>query len=55
LIGTVRNVGYKAIRPVRGRLPAAGPGSTGDEDEAEGSAVEPNGLPTPLSTPLASQ
>ena len=32
LIGTVRNVGYKAVRPVRGR-PAADQGAAGDPDE----------------------
>ena len=32
LIGTVRNVGYKAVRPARGRAPIAG--SDDDKDEA---------------------
>lgn len=39
VIGTVRNVGYKAIRPVRGRLPAASDLGA-DEAEAAGSAEE---------------
>ncbi|AIY49214.2 Phosphate regulon transcriptional regulatory protein PhoB (SphR) [Mycobacterium sp. VKM Ac-1817D] len=36
LIGTVRNVGYKAVRPSRGRTPAGGPAGAGEaEPEAE--------------------
>ncbi|HEU4360024.1 MAG TPA: response regulator transcription factor [Mycobacterium sp.] len=53
LIGTVRNVGYKAIRPARGRPPAAEPGD--DEAEGEGSPVESDGRHAPLTDPLATQ
>ncbi|OHV00901.1 winged helix-turn-helix transcriptional regulator [Mycobacterium talmoniae] len=51
LIGTVRNVGYKAVRPARGRAPASEP----DEDEAEEMPAEPDAVDDPLSNPLASQ
>jgi DNA-binding winged helix-turn-helix (wHTH) protein len=39
LIGTVRNVGYKAVRPTRGRAPSAGvveddPAVTDDLEDA---------------------
>ena len=33
-IGTVRNVGYKAVRPARGRTPAAGADAPDDIDDA---------------------
>lgn len=36
VIGTVRNVGYKAVRPVRGRLPAAADLGTGGIELAPG-------------------
>jgi DNA-binding winged helix-turn-helix (wHTH) protein len=49
LIGTVRNVGYKAVRPARGRAPISGPGD--DED----AAPEPEDLEDPLVDPLRSQ
>jgi DNA-binding response OmpR family regulator len=49
LIGTVRNVGYKAVRPARGRAPIAGP------DEDEGAEPDPSGLQDPLVDPLHSQ
>ncbi len=52
LIGTVRNVGYKAIRPVRGRPPV--PDSDGD-GEAGDSEVDTGGRAAPLEDPLASQ
>ncbi|WP_343601261.1 response regulator transcription factor [Mycobacterium sp.] len=45
MIGTVRNVGYKAIRPVRGRAPG------GDEDAVEDAEPEPDISP-PLVDPL---
>ena len=49
LIGTVRNVGYKAVRPARGRAPISG---TDDADEVESDA---EGLEEPLVDPLRSQ
>jgi DNA-binding winged helix-turn-helix (wHTH) protein len=49
LIGTVRNVGYKAVRPARGRAPVAEPD---DVDDAEADADD---LQTPLVDPLRSQ
>ncbi len=56
LIGTVRNVGYKAVRPARGRSSSDGSESDDDEaDEAEGSASDSDGLAEPLADPLASQ
>lgn len=48
LIGTVRNVGYKAVRPARGRPPAADPD---DEDADPGR----DGMQEPLVDPLRSQ
>ena len=36
LIGTVRNVGYKAVRPARGRPPAPGAELPDDLDDADG-------------------
>jgi DNA-binding response OmpR family regulator len=54
LIGTVRNVGYKAVRPARGR-PSA-PGSEPPEDLADDSAFDaPDSLPDVLADPLRSQ
>jgi DNA-binding winged helix-turn-helix (wHTH) protein len=54
LIGTVRNVGYKAVRPARGRPQAAGPDLTDDiVDEAAYDA--PDNLPDALADPLRSQ
>ena len=52
LIGTVRNVGYKAVRPVRGHVPT-GP-DDGDDDGDDG-AVEDfdganGGAPEPLTS-----
>ncbi len=52
LIGTVRNVGYKAVRPTRGRPPAAGPES---DDAAEELAPDSDGLADPQADPLATQ
>ncbi|HWF70680.1 MAG TPA: response regulator transcription factor [Mycobacterium sp.] len=48
LIGTVRNVGYKAVRPSRGRPPTSEPAAEDDELDAE-SRQEP------LVDPLRSQ
>ena len=36
LIGTVRNVGYKAVRPARGRTPAPAAEDLHDDDEYDG-------------------
>ena len=53
LIGTVRNVGYKAVRPARGR------GSRGDRDEADDADDRrtrydaPDGVPEELARPAA--
>ena len=49
LIGTVRNVGYKAVRPARGRAPIAEP------DDADDAESESAGLQDPLADPLRSQ
>ncbi len=43
LIGTVRNVGYKAVRPARGRTPAAG-ADVPDELDDDPYADAPDGL-----------
>ncbi|HET9875803.1 MAG TPA: response regulator transcription factor [Mycobacterium sp.] len=50
LIGTVRNVGYKAVRPVRGKSSAAGSDS---DHEAEDEAADSDGAAS-LADPLAS-
>ena len=44
----MRNVGYKAVRPARGRAPLSGP----DEENGE---PEPDDLEDPLVDPLRSQ
>lgn len=49
LIGTVRNVGYKAVRPMRGRTSIADAEGSGD---AEPEAAE---LPSPLADPASSR
>ncbi len=49
LIGTVRNVGYKAVRPARGRPPAS------HRDTAEDSEAELHSNQGPLVDPLHSQ
>jgi DNA-binding response OmpR family regulator len=49
LIGTVRNVGYKAVRPTRGRLSSAEP-DTADDNEPDA-----DGRPDPLVDPVRSQ
>jgi DNA-binding response OmpR family regulator len=51
LIGTVRNVGYKAVRPARGRTPVAEP----DEAEGAGSESESQDIGDPLVDPLHTQ
>ncbi|WP_372514126.1 winged helix-turn-helix domain-containing protein [Mycobacterium interjectum] len=51
LIGTVRNVGYKAVRPARGRPPIAD-ATEADADEAEADSEE---LQESLGDPLRSQ
>jgi DNA-binding winged helix-turn-helix (wHTH) protein len=48
LIGTVRNVGYKAVRPTRGRPPSSEP--AGDYDESDSDNYQ-----EPLADPLHSQ
>lgn len=63
LIGTVRNVGYKAVRPARGRPAAAEPEYTEDDEEDgfdDGEDVISDGVRNPvrsgtLSHPLRSQ
>ncbi|MCV7052913.1 response regulator transcription factor [Mycobacterium heidelbergense] len=52
LIGTVRNVGYKAVRPARGRAPIADPTEAEAADGAESGAED---LQDPLGDPLRSQ
>src|SRR6516164_1172534 len=49
LIGTVRNVGYKAVRPARGRPPIAEP------DDADVTDTDAEELRDPLVDPLRSQ
>jgi DNA-binding response OmpR family regulator len=53
LIGTVRNVGYKAVRPARGRTPVAEPDEA-DEIDAE-SESESQDVQDPLVDPLHTQ
>jgi DNA-binding response OmpR family regulator len=53
LIGTVRNVGYKAVRPTRGRLPAVAT-EAGDEAE-EADALAPEHVPDSLADPTLTQ
>jgi hypothetical protein len=55
LIGTVRNVGYKAVRPARSRSPAPGSEAADDMvDEAMGYDA-PDSVPNALADPLRSQ
>ncbi|CAJ1579702.1 response regulator transcription factor [[Mycobacterium] wendilense] len=42
LIGTVRNVGYKAVRPARGRNAAPEPDEVGDEEDLDKTGLPPN-------------
>ncbi|MDT5078447.1 MAG: hypothetical protein QOJ80_3084, partial [Mycobacterium sp.] len=51
LIGTVRNVGYKAVRPARGRPPAPGADVAEDFEDTDAYADAPE----PLTDPLHSQ
>ena len=55
LIGTVRNVGYKAVRPTRGRAPASGSEMSDDLVDDAGSYDAPDSLPDALADPLHSQ
>jgi DNA-binding winged helix-turn-helix (wHTH) protein len=56
LIGTVRNVGYKAVRPARGRTPAAEPDDTEAPEGADsGSDSNSGDLQDPLVDPLHTQ
>ena len=60
LIGTVRNVGYKAVRPARGRPPAPGSDLSDDVvDDAGGYDAPPermpDSVPESLADPLHSQ
>jgi DNA-binding response OmpR family regulator len=47
LIATVRNVGYKAVRPARGRSPAADASYNAEQTE-EAAVLQPDPLPDPL-------
>jgi len=49
LIGTVRNVGYKAVRPARGRAPVA------EADTADDAESDSEDLQEPLADPLRTQ
>jgi DNA-binding response OmpR family regulator len=49
LIGTVRNVGYKAVRPARGRASGV------ESDNTAATEPEQNSLQDPLADPLRSQ
>lgn len=57
LIGTVRNVGYKAVRPARGKAAAAEADTSGDgDDDADEVAFDaPDRVPDSLSDPLRAQ
>jgi DNA-binding winged helix-turn-helix (wHTH) protein len=48
LIGTVRNVGYKAVRPARGRPPAPGADLSDDMAEDSGYDASPDPMPDTL-------
>jgi DNA-binding response OmpR family regulator len=48
LIGTVRNVGYKAVRPARGRPPAPGAEVADDFEDVDAYADAPESLTDPL-------
>ncbi|MBJ7385413.1 MAG: winged helix-turn-helix transcriptional regulator, partial [Mycolicibacterium sp.] len=52
LIGTVRNVGYKAVRPARGRSPAAG---TDVADDLDDDYDTPDAVPDAFGDPLRAQ
>lgn len=56
MIGTVRNVGYKAVRPRRHHRPAPADADVDDMGNgAEDSPADSDSLPDPLADPLASQ
>jgi hypothetical protein len=55
LIGTVRNVGYKAVRPARGRPPAPGADMPDDLVDDAGVYDAPDSLSDALVDPLRSQ
>ena len=55
LIGTVRNVGYKAVRPARGRAPAPGSEMPDDMSTMRAATTLPDSLPDALADPLHSQ
>ena len=62
LIGTVRNVGYKAVRPARGRTPIAGHNDADGADEGADEGVDvgdgaagPAGAPGSWGSPVRSQ
>jgi DNA-binding winged helix-turn-helix (wHTH) protein len=55
LIGTVRNVGYKAVRPARGRPPLPGSELPDDLDDSDGYDSAPDAIPESFSDPLRSQ
>lgn len=55
LIGTVRNVGYKAIRPARGRPQAAQSDGSADQGDDEELSPDSEDRHTSLTDPLASQ
>lgn len=54
LIGTVRNVGYKAVRPARGRPTSDSP-ADGDEGDPAGDQLDPAERNGALSDPLRTQ
>jgi hypothetical protein len=55
LIGTVRNVGYKAVRPARGRPPVPESDYGDDLDDSAAYDQEPAGRPDGLGDPLRTQ
>ncbi len=56
LIGTVRNVGYKAVRPARGRPPAPGSDPSDDAEDYDAPPDRmPEHMPDSLADPLHSQ
>ncbi len=52
LIGTVRNVGYKAVRPARGRSPVPEADAGDDYDDADAYDQDPAGFIDGLNDPL---
>ena len=57
LIGTVRNVGYKAVRPARGRTPAPASDAPDAPDDSRvvGDPDDFDAVPESLADPLRSQ